>query len=56
MTDIIHQIIEIAKQIAAVFSTSILGPLMVIAKAIGLLFVKILELSIAAIKWVLTKV
>ena len=56
MTDIIHQIIELAKQIAAIFSTSILGPLIMIAKFIGLLFVKILELSIVAVKWLLAKI
>lgn len=56
MTDLIHQIIEIGKDIVHVFNASILGPLTVIFKSIGLLFVKVLELTILAVKWIIAQV
>ncbi len=56
MTDLIHQIIEIAKSIAHVFDASIIGPLTVIIKSIAVLFVKVLELAIMAAKWIIAKI
>lgn len=55
MLDLIHQIIEMAKSIAHMFNSSLLVPLTVMAKSIGLLFVKILELIVMAFKWAVTK-
>ena len=55
MTDLIHQILDIAKGIAHIFSISILGPLTLIIKSIGTLFVKILELIVLVIKWGIAK-
>lgn len=56
MTDLINQIIDIAKNIAHVFDTSIWPLLVVLFKNIGALFVKVLELAIMAVKWIAAKV
>lgn len=56
MTDLIHQIIEIAKSIAHVFELSIWPPLVMIGKSIGILFTKVLELVIMTVKWIIAKI
>lgn len=56
MTDIINQIVEIGKSILLVFDTSIWPPLVEISKSIGDLFVKVLELAVLAVKWLVAKV
>jgi hypothetical protein len=56
MTDLIHQIIEMAKNIAHMFDTTLLAPLTVMAKSIGVLLGKILELIIMAIEWIIAKI
>ncbi|EKD24039.1 MAG: hypothetical protein ACD_81C00126G0022 [uncultured bacterium] len=55
MTELLNQIIDIAKSIAHVFDASIWPPLVTIVKSIGHLFVKILELSIMVVQWLLDK-
>jgi len=56
MLELFNQIIDIAKNIGHVFDTSIWPPLVVLLKSIGMLFVKVLELSIMAVKWIVAKV
>jgi len=56
MLELFNQIIDIAKNIGHVFDTSIWPPLVVLLKSIGMLFVKVLELSIMAVKWIIAKV
>lgn len=56
MTDLIHQIIDIIKNIASIFQSGILGPLVTIVKSIGLLFVKVLELAIMVVKWIVAQI
>jgi hypothetical protein len=56
MTDLIQQIIEIAKNIVHIFDSSILAPLTTLINAIGVLLVKLLELAIMVTKWVFTKI
>lgn len=56
MTELINQIIDIAKNIAHIFTASILDPLILIFKSIGTLFVKVLELAIMAVKWIVAQV
>ena len=53
MVDLIHQILDIAKNIAHTFDTTVWPPLMALFKSIGTLFVKILELGIMAFKWLI---
>jgi len=56
MTELFHQIIDIAKSIGSIFTDGILPPLVAIFKGIGTLFVKILELTIMAVRWIIAKV
>lgn len=56
MAELIAQILDIAKGIAHVFNTGIWPALIAIVKGIGTLFVRVLELTILAAKWIITKV
>ena len=56
MLELFNQIIDIAKNITHVFDASIWPPLVVLLKSIGMLFVKVLELSIMAVKWIVSKI
>jgi hypothetical protein len=56
MTDLIHQIVEIAKSIAHIFDANLLEPLTQLAKGIGNLFVKVLELAVMIVKWIFAKI
>lgn len=56
MTELVHQIIDIAKNILHIFESGILGPLVTIVKSIGLLFVKVLELAIMVVKWIVAQI
>ncbi|AKM78385.1 MAG: hypothetical protein UY31_C0008G0018 [Candidatus Wolfebacteria bacterium GW2011_GWE1_48_7] len=55
MTDLINQIFDIAKGIARVVETSLIGPLTMIFKSLGLLFVKVFELGLMAVKWLMAQ-
>ncbi len=56
MIDLIHQIIDIAKNVAQIFDSSVLGPLTELARAIGHLLAKVLELAIMVAKWIIAKI
>lgn len=55
MADLIHQIIDIVKNIVHMFDTTLLAPLTEIGKSVGMLLVKVLELAIMGVKWVVAK-
>ena len=52
MTDLINQIFDIAN---GVVETSLIGPLTMIFKSLGLLFVKVFELGLMAVKWLMAQ-